>query len=335
MQYKQTGLFRGSDATPLESVHGVSSNRGQVVLYDGAAPRLFVLDDALRSRSHFGRVGGGPGELVDRLLPGAQPYTANPVLLTDSLIYLADANALKIYRHDGTFVRQDSRIRSRAPITFDILGLHVAKFGLVYAHERSDYMEGVRTVDTWVIDSNERKRIYSFELPARGERIGQKVSFYAGPREARPLWGAFGNCAFVGDGASSWLLRIDLPSGRVDSLRIPPHEVPPYRPDPKRDAAMQRFFREREIPNRATRPPQALRRYAGLIVDPDGHIWIKPWRAPNEKVSPVFRIDPQGNAYVESLPAFPIAFGPAGVFYAIDKDPETDEVLLIRYEITS
>jgi hypothetical protein len=81
--------------------------------------------------------------------------------------------------------------------------------------------------------------------------------------------------------------------------------------------------------------PTLLARWTEMAIDPDGHLWIRPWTRPSEREGPVaaYRLSmADGRVQRETLPAFPQAFGRPGVFYSVEKDPDTDELLLVMYQ---
>lgn len=142
----------------------------------------------------------------------------------------------------------------------------------------------------------------------------------------------------MSDGAGEWVVRLDRGTGRSDTLPLPRHEVPPYRPSD--DSALVRGLAAVRARTGARggasgkAVPTALTRWSEMVVDPDGYLWIRPWRAPSDDAAPieVVRVDLRtGRAERERVPAFPHAFGPPGTYYALEKDPETDEFLLAAF----
>lgn len=99
-----------------------------------------------------------------------------------------------------------------------------------------------------------------------------------------------------------------------------------------REVAASRGF---QMPDVTKVQPAALWKWVDLTVDPDGHVWIKPWVRPENDApgTKVLRVDPSTRRVEKvRLPSFPKAFGAPGVDYVIETDPDTDELLVTRYE---
>lgn len=71
-----------------------------------------------------------------------------------------------------------------------------------------------------------------------------------------------------------------------------------------------------------------------LILDPDGFVWLLPVQ-PDQPVPggvEVLRVPLGGGSVVtDTVPAFPRAFGPPGVYFGGIRGPN-DEILVKRYE---
>jgi hypothetical protein len=215
----------------------------------------------------------------------------------------------------------------------------------MYAGE-SRLMYGFDTLD---VGGSGRHRLQTWTIAGDGRRLAAEITlvpppltattFRLGARQARALWTAEGGCVAMSDGGSPWIVRMDAGTERLDSLRLPRHDVPPY--DPADD---ERFSSELgrlsgSLRGRASgarrMPPTQLMRWSEIIIDPDGFLWVRPWRAPSDPPGevPVLRVSlADGRVEQDRVPAFPQAFGPPGVFYSVEKDGDTDEVVLVMYE---
>ena len=74
-------------------------------------------------------------------------------------------------------------------------------------------------------------------------------------------------------------------------------------------------FGGREVQPEA-QAPALLSRWRGLIVDPDGHAWIRAWTEAREEFEVfVVSLVSGESRRLMNPPGFPTAFGPPGVFY--------------------
>jgi len=82
--------------------------------------------------------------------------------------------------------------------------------------------------------------------------------------------------------------------------------------------------------------PTALRKLSGLVIDPDGYAWLLPTQdstnVPGGGVEVVRIALSTGAAERDTVPAFPAAFGEAGVFYARKNNRQTGEAVVMRYD---
>lgn len=324
----------------LSGVTGVAATQdGRVAVLDGASSRVVVLDDSLRARGEFGRRGKAPGELSPSpmtRLPSVR-RTFNHLAASDSELYVFDGDAVEVFGWDGRFRRQVGGLGRARSGVFTLLSMRAAPGELVYGFDTLDLAgRKGRRLQTWAVSGGRRRVVAELPLAAPAGGRGTAVM---GSRQARALWAAWGNCVLMSDGAGEWVVRLDRESARSDTLPLPRHEVPPYRPSDD-DALARRLTavmggRGAGVGSSAGTAPTALTRWSEMVVDPDGYLWIRPWRAPSDDAAPigVVRLDLRtGRAERERVPAFPRAFGPPGTYYALEKDPETDEILLASYQ---
>ena len=118
---------------------------------------------------------------------------------------------------------------------------------------------------------------------------------------------------------------------QTDSIALPEWQVPAF-------GELSSDHQVMSLGGRNVQPePQApalLSRWTGLIVDPDGHAWIRAWRESREDFEVfVVSLASGESRRLMNPPGFPTAFGPPGVFYTAREKPETDEQHLARFKV--
>jgi hypothetical protein len=339
--YVRTAVYGHDPDGWLSSVNGVAALQdGRVAVLDGSAARVVVLDGELKPVREFGRKGGGPGELSPNALMGMQGLqrTFNYLEATDTALFVYNSNGIAVFGWDGRFRQQYGGLQSGFIAPFTLRAMQAAPRGVLYGYDTLD-MGGRRghRLQTWAVVDGDRRRLVA-EVPIPPPPM-RGTTFQVGTRQARALWASRNGCAAMSDGGSQWVARVDAATGRVDTLPLPRHDVPPY------DAALDDRMAGRmaqlgsAMGGRARvetgMSPTLLARWTEMTIDPDGHLWIRPWTRPSEREGPVaaYRLSmADGRVTRETLPAFPQAFGRPGVFYAVEKDPDTDEILLVMYQ---
>lgn len=326
----------------LSSVTGLAATAdGRVAVLDGNAARVVVLQGPLRAVREFGRRGGGPGELQPNALMGMQGLqrTFNYLEATDTALFVYNAGGIDVFGWDGRFRRQYGGLTGGYIAPFTVRAMQAAPRGVLYGYDTLDVSGGRgHRLQTWVALGDDRRRLVA-EVPMTPPPM-RGTTFQVGTRQARALWAARNGCAAMSDGGSPWVARVDAGTGRVDTLRLPRHDVPPYDPaaDSRMSERMSRLGGALGARGRvgAGMEPTLLARWTEMVIDPDGYLWIRPWSPPEQREGqPVaaLRVSLRTGAVErETLPAFPQAFGPPGVFYAVEKDAETDELLLVMYQ---
>jgi len=82
--------------------------------------------------------------------------------------------------------------------------------------------------------------------------------------------------------------------------------------------------------------PTALRRISALAIDPDGFVWLLPLQDSShlgDQVEVVRVSTATGAAVRDTVPAFPSAFGPPGIYYARGMKREDGIETVARYEL--
>lgn len=328
--YHSTGTYGTGENEWLVTITGIAASSDRVFVYDGASASIHVLDTSLKLLHRFGRKGEGPGELsvppFAALDAFARQFPSNAIVANDSLLFVYDGSSLQSFRHDGTFVEYIARLPTMPTA---LLRLHVAGKAVLYALDSLDLRgtQGHR-LQTWRIGAATNRLVHSaamLPLPVADGTMSRST------RDPFPLWGMYRTCIAWADGAMHRVMRTVVGTSAVDTVALPPHEVLPFEerrpPPPPIPGRRGQVMRAPERPDDAP-----LRHWSALVIDPDGHIWVQPWTRDGKPEGPVYRIDAAGAVHEERVPLFPLAFGPPGVFYARDVDPDTDEVVIIRFE---
>jgi len=322
----------------LSGPSGVAATAGgRVAVLDGAASRVVVLDSLLRPVREFGRRGNGPGELQAAPLMRLQRPRRifNHLAATDTALYAYDFEGVEVFGWDGSVHSHLGGLRGRVLLPHTLRALSPSAGELVYGFDSLDTEHARHRLQTWAVAGERRRLLGELSMP-RPERRG-----YVGAREARALWAARGRCVVMADGGNPWVLRLDLASGRADTLPLPAYDLPPWRAaDDEKGRSMLGLLRGRVRGYDGSAPPPAapalLMRWSEASMDPDGYLWIHLWESGDEAGGPasVLRVSLKtGRAERATLPAFPHAFGAPGVFYSLQKDPETDEAVVARYDL--
>jgi hypothetical protein len=321
--YARTAEFGTADQTWMQAITGIVMDaRGRLLVHDGVEGVVHVLTPELRRTAGFGRRGGGPGEF--------RPLTSMFLMGDDFLHQFIAADGASLFVHDGLITeltadgeyvarRIDLRRFGPGPI-YGVRAMHATAGRLFFAVDA--LTSDQRQLETWEVLGSQAEIRHRLRLVTPPRVDGR---FRTVGQEARPVWAASGPCVVLGDGASRWLLRLNLLTGESDTLRLPQHRV--------------------ALRSRTDLPPPLLERWGGaapnpaaiwawreIRIDPDGHVWVNPWRPPTERAAAFYRIDPAGRLHEERLPAFPHAFGAPGVFYTRGRTGIGGEAVVARYE---
>ena len=322
--YIATHHYGLRDDEYLQAANGLASTSHNVLIFDALGADVHVLTHDLKLVQRFGRTGKGPGELSAMPILEPTMYSFhNYLAASDKIVYVFDWTGVTLFTPRGEYVNKLRNIRGRT-FTFTIRAIHASPQGLVYGFDSLDWTNARRRLQTWLVDKANPSLIHELPLPLPPNN-GR--SFHSDFRQAKPLWAAMQNCVVVGDGDSRRLLKIDLVTREVDTLRLPRHDVPT-----ETDNEAITEMRKRGLIKAPNSKPTSLMRWAEVAIDPDGHVWVNPWlpgREPSKRK--VYRIDPVGKVHEEHLAGFPSAFGAPGVFYARETDPETDQRIVVRY----
>lgn len=320
----------GSGETWIATLAGVATVPGKVLLFDEGKPSVSVLSPTLEPLREFGRAGAGPGEISGgmnlQLIGELSDY--NLLGGDGSRTVLFDRREIEVYDSLGT-PRYSVRF---APSDSWLYGLrHVQPFGdsaLIAVVDSVDFTgRRPRRLQAWAITgsspSHAQRLLWEFAVPGHsGAALTSRTR-----RESRPFWGRIDGCQVASDGASRYLFRYDEQTGRADSLMLPDWRIPGWGRHAGDRSRLNIGGRIAQQPR-----PASLARWSDLVVDPDGWAWVRAWTEEPTEVR-VFAVSLGSGQIVEvQPPAFPRAFGEPGVFYSTTRNPETREVLLLRYE---
>lgn len=188
---------------------------------------------------------------------------------------------------------------------------------------------GSRRLQLWRVrrlDPNHHDLLWERPIPGRASDDGLVPR--GGRRGARSYWARHRNCVVVSDGGSRLLWVVDLSTLKTDSIALPEWEIPAFGELPSDRQVLNFGGRDLQTPQE----PGLLSRWTGLIVDPDGHAWLRAWTESREEFQ-VFVVSlASGASRRLSPPGFPTAFGVPGVFYTARARPETDEHQIVRFK---
>lgn len=150
-----------------------------------------------------------------------------------------------------------------------------------------------------------------------------------GPAQALPLWDTNGRCVVASDGAEPLLVYATLEGGRQDTASISL---------PARAARAEDYARHRGgvLPaGMRLAQPSAAARVRDLVLDPDGFVWLLPVQPRGgipDGVEVIRAPLGGGQTVVDTVPAFPRAFGAPGAYFAETDGPD-GEILVVRYDL--
>lgn len=308
-------------------------------VYDVPQSRIVVLDAQLRPVRSFGRRGRGPGEMEASVDKGQKGTGWQWVGMAGDTLAVFDGIRVQLFSSRGTF--QEQRLSE-----------------LTGSPELSERMERIEYNGKWLIGSrggydlallqspSERYRWYLIAHGPEGPRrllmlklqplpTGTRGVPFRGPLQARPLWDFSGGCVVATDGTGAWLVRTSLGDGNVDTLDLALPRVKAPEIDPDDYSGLIGMASKGQGSYLA---PTAVRKLSGLVIDPDGYVWLLPTQDSTHVRGgvEVVRIAlSTGAAERDTVPAFPTAFGEPGVYYARTNDRHSGEATVTRYDRAS
>jgi hypothetical protein len=155
---------------------------------------------------------------------------------------------------------------------------------------------------------------------------------FVGPAQARPVWGWSRDCVVATDGGGGWLVRANVGRAGLDTLtfELPDVELPRVNKE-----ELGRLTGMVGKGQGGYLEPTLEKRVSSVVVDPDGYAWVLP--AQDTAQGPlglqIVRVSlATGQAVQDTVPAFPLAFGRPGVFYARTNIAASGIAEVARYE---
>lgn len=330
--FRETGRVGDDEETWFASVGGVHWSQEGVYVFDAGNARVVRFTDDLVPLAAFGREGDGPGEFPRLML--RMPASPRRIHGGDGRLVVYDERRVSVFDAGGRYLGSAIPNAYEAGLSPMTRAIRLAPSGVLFESDGHDAYHAPRgwtdsvvfRIRRWgggAVDTVVEVRV---ARPPRDRRGAQ----FRGPNQALPLWDVAGGCVVVSDGASPWLVVASLDGAGQDTIRFPLPDREP--PPPDREAMAELLGAARGETD--TPEPTSLRRIHDLIVDPDGAVWllpVQPERAPASGVE-ILRVDlGTRQATTDTVPYFPAAFGPPGVYYATPRDSLRQQ-LVVRVE---
>ena len=327
--YSETHTYGLGDEEWIGSYGGLDAAGDSLFLYDQLRPRIFHLSGELEERHAFGRRGEGPGEFdspipivwLDDIFEGHVAFDGRHLVVYDRL-RLSSFDAGGEFRWSARVPAITLRegVRFVGPVDEEQMIFGVDSLGA-----------GSRRLQLWNVQRakpNHHELLWERPVPWRASDGPFHV---LRKRQALSYWARHRNCVVVSDGGSHFLRVVDLSTLQTDSIALPEWQVPAFGELPSDHQVMSLGGRNVQPEPQA---PALLSRWTGLIVDPDGHAWIRAWTESREDFEVfVVSLASGESRRLMNPPGFPTAFGPPGVFYTAREKPETDEQHLVRFKV--
>lgn len=337
--YAVSATFGAVDPQAIQggTVAGIATAGGTVYVMESGRARLWVLRADLSVVRAVGREGSGPGEWWP-FGPAQQGGSMGWVNATTDGVRLFDGERIQEFSPDDGFRRVIlntamlegvSPLQSRIRYVGDTLVYSGGGYDFLGAVAEGEAAPGrtgtVNGRSIWWIRARDGERVRPLlELALIPLRAGEGI----GPAQALPLWDTDGRCVVASDGASPYVVAVGWGEG-------PPDTIPLALPDRRANAADYAADLADVLPPQA-RPgePSVAARVRDLVLDPDGVVWILPVqpkpRIPNG-VEVIQMSLADGKRVLDTVPAFPRAFGAPGIYYAEVRD-EDGAVRVVRLD---
>jgi hypothetical protein len=340
-EYTSSAVFGDSQEEEMSGMvlAGISATDSIVYVLESNRVALWLLRPDLTVVRRVGREGRGPGEWQP-FGPSNEGGTMRWVHASAAGVRFFEGERIQEFDQEGRFRRilvngalqaGISRVQSRLAFVGDTL---------LYSTGGYDVLSSI---------GRGRKGA----VPGRGDPVGGRSLWWVrmrvgedahdvlrlglmpldrkagvGPAQALPLWDTNGTCVAASDGAEPVLVYAPLGGGRQDSVRVPL---------PDRVDRAENYTEDMGgvlPPGVRLGQPSAAARVKDLVIDPDGFVWLRPVQ-PRGGVPggvEVLRVPlGEGQAVLDTVPAFPRAFGKPGVYFAETHDPD-GAILVVRYE---
>ncbi len=317
----------------MAAVGGIGLEGERLFVFDGGDPRVIVLAaNTLEPLGEFGRVGQGPGEFEEsRLFFPPRYWDFGFLDASTHGVAVYDREAVEVFDPSGTLITRFGGLRGSPLFGTKFISLLDQEHLLIGFDDFDRTGTRPRRLTTVLVSPEGRRELHGI-LVAEPPKPGQGAVIVPG-RQARPLWTRRGACVYSLDGASPFFVRYDLRTARADTLPLPdwtPPENTAREADTRR--SVEQAVRARSGFRASLPGPTVLMRWTDLQVDPAGYVWVERWRDDWTAQSEVVIVDPaSGDWHEVTVPTFPKAFGPGGVFYGIERIPATDQTAITRY----
>lgn len=331
-EYARTAVFGDSEDEEMSGIvlAGISATDSMVYVMESGRAALWLLRPDLSVIRRVGREGRGPGEW--------QPF--GPSNQGGSMKWI-HASAAGVRLFEGERIQEfDPRGRFRRIVVNGALlaGISPLQSRIAYVGDTLLYSGGGYDIMSSIARNGEGA------LPRRDDPVGGRSIWWirartgnkertvlqlgleplerkagVGPAQALPLWDTNGACVAASDGAEPLLVYASVMGGRQDTVSVP-------LPD---RAARTEDYAERlkgvVQPGMRLGEPSAAARVRDLVIDPDGFVWllpVQPRQAIQGGVEIIRTSLGGGPAVIDTVPAFPRAFGGPGVYFAETYSPD-------------
>lgn len=329
---------RGSDAW-LGWVLGLDvSSDGTVYAYDGPNSRVIAFSSDLIPLHEFGRSGRGPGDLTPVRWLRGRYHELDYLAVFENHVAVYDGLAISVFLSDGTLIRRLDGTTIPRFFPYSVKALEPTETGFLLTVDFRDRGQQTgRKLQTYLVGDHTPTIL--FEVTLALPPIVGGSGFYSGPRQARPLWAGDRDYFYAMNGQDPFVFRYARTSGQLDSIRLPEDQVWPNRSESEasaRSEMRQLVEMSGQIGIGKIPPATSIWNWAELAVDPDGYLWVRPWRPRREGAGeiPVVMVQlASGIATFDTVPAFPQAFGVPGEFYSLSTDTTTDVPLIQKWSM--
>lgn len=315
--YELLSTYGRQEGQELVDVWGVATTpNGQVLVWDAGDTRIQILSENLIPVLSAGGQGEGPGEFVYQRVPHGDWITADD----SSFVVLGlGTGVLSRFGLDGGFIRSPTR---QPPFPLPIVRIQLIGGRILYGVDAINRQDGTRVLETWQLASEPpHVLVRSDQMPTLPRWRGRPIRNL--PMQADPLWAVGRECVYISDGSSDWIVAATLAGARSDTLQLPARVT--LEPTDADREAWRQMFAEMRLMGFApagleNEEPTARAKWAGLVVDPDGFVWLEPWRPPSLEGAPVraLVLNPRtGHVDSVQIPRFPAAFLPEGEFVTL------------------
>jgi hypothetical protein len=339
-EYRRTAVFGDSEDEALSGVvlAGIAVADSTVYVMESGRAGLWLLRLDLSVVRRVGREGHGPGEW--------QPF--GPVNHGGSMRWVhASTTAVRVFEGEriqefapngrfrrvlvnGALQAGISPLQSRLVFVGDSVLYGAGGYDIMASVARgADGLPGrdapVDGRAPWWVRmraGDQDRPVLQLGLTPLERRVG------VGPAQALPLWDADDVCVVASDGTEPLLVIAPLAGGGQDTVRVPlPDRA--ARPEDYAERMKGVIPPGMEIPR-----PSAAARIRDLLIDPDGFVWLLPVQ-PSPRIAAgveVVRVPLGGGAAVlDTVPAFPRAFGEPGVYYA-ETYADDGAIYVVRFD---